>query len=169
MTISHELILVVDEQTKLSGSVTADSVLTAARDRNRYPSLHEHFYSKTDAELAHQARLQMAHQLLISLRVEIGEAPDPVRYMVSVPGTKGYVALPQVAKTYSMVEMKLTELHDDIERLRRKLETFTNIIHDRSIVERIDKLLREAASITTALPKAPPRRKSAPREGDDAR
>ena len=121
------------------GSITAEQVVQAARNKELYPELHAHLWEVPERELAEEARVARAHKLIIALRV-VTEVGTTTRMMVHTIGTKGYQPAQAVAANVDLASMKLRQLAADVGRARERLRGFKAMLAD-DVADDIDKAL----------------------------
>lgn len=122
--------------------VTADGVVEAAKDAEKFPALHEHLWAVSETTLAGEARITRAHRLLISVHV-ITEEGDRVRFLTHTPGLAGYRATTHVAAQVDLASMKLRQLTEEVARSRAKLREFRALVPS-AVADEIDAALEQA-------------------------
>lgn len=145
MSRKSELDKIIEEH---GGSITAEQVVQAARNKADYPELHAHLWEVPEKELADEARVARAHKLIISLRV-VTEVGTTTRMMVHTIGTKGYQPAQAVAANIDLAAMKLKQLAADVGRARERLRGFKSMLAD-DVADDIDKALDTATKAIDA-------------------
>lgn len=143
MSRKSELDKIIEEH---GGSITAEQVVQAARNKADYPELHAHLWEVPERDLADEARVARAHKLIISLRV-VTEAGTNTRMMVHTLGSKGYKPATEVAANVRLADVKLKQLAADIGRARERLRGFRSMLSN-DVADEIDDALDKA---TTAI------------------
>lgn len=129
-------------------AVTAEAVVEAAKDADKYPALHEHLWKVSADVLVTEARVARAHRLLISVRI-VTEEGDSVRLLTHTPGIAGYRSTTHVAAQFDLAALKLRQLAEDISRSRARLREFKALVPG-DVSNEIDSALEDAERRATA-------------------
>lgn len=143
-TMTDEIKLLSEQHEKDNKPLTAEDVVTYAKDAKSYPALHEHLWKVSESYLAQEARVARAHRLLISIRVVTSEG-DRTRMLIHTPGSPGYRDAKYVAQSLDLAAIKLRQLRDDIARSRARLAEFRAILPG-EIAEEIETALSRASA-----------------------
>lgn len=139
-TLREEIDIIVEEAN--GKSVKAEAVVEAAKNKERFPSLHKHLWEIAEADLAAEARLQRAHKLLINIRVVTGDG-HVTRMMVHTQSVEGYLPLQTIIANRDLAAEKLKQFADDIGRSRARLRGFRSALND-ELVDELDAALEQA-------------------------
>lgn len=140
---------------ELSGkTLGAADVVEAARDAKAYPALHEKIWNRDTEELAMERRLQIAHQILISITITTVTGVT-TRSIIHTAAEPGYRSIQSVAKTFDLASIKLQQLIDDIRRAKSRLSAFRSML-DPDVADQLDDALSVAERAANAATKQPP-------------
>lgn len=107
------------------GAITADNVLTVARDPTN--PLHKHF-EWDDAKAAESYRRQQATQMIgrVTISVEVDGQARSVRAFLGVDkdATRQYLPVAEVLSDEQMRAQILAEMKNDLEAMRRRYENY---------------------------------------------
>ena len=142
MSARAEVQQLMEESERTGASLTAPKVVEAAKDKDRFPRLHEYLWEVEEADLAQEARLARAHRLMISVVITT-EAGVSTRLFVHTNGSEGYRSLDTVVNSKDLAAIKLQELTQDIGRARARLRAFRAALPD-PVADEIDEALRAA-------------------------
>lgn len=144
MSIRDEVELLMREA---KGPLTAEVGVERAKNKKRYPALHEHIWGTSEKELAQEARLARMHQLLIRIQITTAEGKT-TRLYVHTRGVPGYQPLQHVVSNYNLAATKLAQLREDIGRARARLSGFAAALPG-DVATEIDDALAVAESKAT--------------------
>lgn len=144
MTIRDEIKAINAEAEAANEALSAERVVAAARNAERFPALNEHLWQVPESELATEARIQRAHKLIIRLTVTT-EGGNNVRSFLHTRNEKGYRSVDAVAASVNLATIKLRELTADIGRARQRLNAFRAALPDR-VADEIDEALAQATA-----------------------
>lgn len=142
MSIKDEITIISTEAETAETTLTAERVVEAAKDAERFPHLNAHLWKVAEADLAAEARLARAHKLIIRLTVTTEDGSN-VRAFLHTRTEKGYRPAQAVGSNLNLAALKLQELTADIGRARQRLQAFRSIIRD-DIADGIDEALTKA-------------------------
>lgn len=124
MSMRKEMQLIVEERAATGATITAEYVLSKAKDAETYPKLNEHLWQVPDADLVAEARIARAQRILVTMRITIAETGEVTRMLVHTPGTPGYHAMSNVVRIPDVARAKMQQLAEDIARARARLRAF---------------------------------------------
>ena len=142
MSTREEITILSKAAASRGETLTAESVVEAAKNATTYPSLHEQIWAVADADLVAEARLARAHRLIIRLTV-VTDDGTTVRAFMHTREEKGYRPVSSLATNVSLASIKLAELTADIGRARHRLAGFKSIL-PAEITDEIDAALSRA-------------------------
>jgi hypothetical protein len=148
MSMREEVRKLTEEYEKAGRPITAEAFVEEAKDAEKVPHLHKHVWQRPEAELAQIARVQLMHQLMISVRI-VTEEGSTTRMLIHTNGTKGYRPAAHVAKSYDLAAAKLRSLTEDIARARQRLSEFRALLSE-DVASDIDDKLEAAATVAAS-------------------
>lgn len=124
--------------------LTADEVVEAAKDENKYPLLHDHLWKTSEETLLKEARRQRAHVLIVQLRI-VSQDGDRIRLFAHARGTPGYIRTEEMAANVDLAPIKLNQLAKDLRAARERFSAFRRMI-DPDVAGEIEGMIDAAAS-----------------------
>lgn len=136
MSMRNEIRELADHYEQQQKALTAEMVVEASKDAERFPHLNKHIWQEAEDTLLKEARIARAHKLLISVKITTEEGTT-TRLMVHTPGLVGYRSYTHVATTFDLASVKLRQLIDDVSRARARLKEFRAVVPS-EVIDDID-------------------------------
>jgi hypothetical protein len=152
MSITEEIRKLAAE---MGGNLSAPIVVESAKDKAKWPKMHERLWAAGLEELAMEARLARASQMIIRIEITHDDGPS-VRQFVHIRGTPGYQTIDQLIAQPDLAAIKIIQIQEDIARMRSRLGALAALVP--GTAKAIDTHLARAQK-AAALPRKQPRPK----------